>query len=371
MKKFYYFICLLFVASTSIAQRITPQQYVEQYKDLAIAEMHRTGVPASIKLAQGILESESGNGNLVKRSNNHFGIKCKNYWEGEKVYHDDDEKGECFRKYDDPRDSYKDHSDFLKNSDRYAALFRLKKTDYKGWAHGLKKAGYATNPRYAQILIWQIDRYNLHQYDLMPENASDESFENVAQTNQEETIPVIRVSNNNNASDVYDIAAVTKRNGLKAVYAVAGTSLLAIATKHDIPLSKLLDFNDMDVDGLLEEDEWIYLERKSKMSSQEFHIAEAGETYYYISQSHGVQFDKILEYNGAQEDVYLTAGQKVWLKPTIADVAASNTIVHTVQAKEGLFSISRKYNVSVDAIRQLNKLESDVLQIGQQLIISK
>lgn len=369
MKKFYCFICLLFLSGGIFAQRLTPQQYVEKFKDLAISEMHRTGVPASIKLAQGILESESGNGNLVKRSNNHFGIKCKSYWEGEKVYHDDDERGECFRKYDDPKDSYRDHSDFLRGSERYASLFKLKKTDYKGWAHGLKKAGYATNPRYAQILIWQIDKYNLHQYDLMPDNSSNLAANEDAPAPDAPTIPVVQVSNEVK-NDAYDLNAVTKRNGLKAIYATAGTSLLAIATKHDIPLSRLLEFNDMSEDGLLEDDEWIYLERKNKMASQEFHIAEEGDTYYYISQSHGVQYSKLIEYNGVKDDEYLSAGQKVWLRP-VADVAASSTIVHQVQPKEGLFSIARKYNVSVDDIRKLNKLDSDVLQIGQQLIISK
>lgn len=369
MKKFYCFICLLFLTGGIFAQRLTPQQYIEMYKDLAIAEMYRTGVPASIKLAQGILESESGNGNLVKRSNNHFGIKCKSYWEGERVYHDDDERGECFRKYDDPKDSYRDHSDFLRNSERYATLFKLKKTDYKGWAHGLKKAGYATNPRYAQILIWQIDKYNLHQYDLMPDNSSDiASVEQPVQNAP--TIPVVSVSNEVK-NDAYDIGAVTKRNGLKAIFATAGTSLLAIATKQNIPLSKLLEYNDMTEDGLLEDDEWIYLERKNKMSSQEFHVAEEGDTYYYIAQSHGVQYNKIIEYNGVKEDDYLSAGQKVWLRPVAGEVAATSTIVHKVQAKEGLYSIARKYNVTVDAIRKLNNLDSDVLHIGQQLIISK
>ena len=129
------------------AQRITPQEYINTYKDLAIAEMKRTGIPASITLAQGILESESGNSDLVMRSNNHFGIKCKSYWTGETVRHDDDEKAECFRKYATAYDSYIDHSDFLKTSKRYEALFSLEATDYKGWARGLKAAGYATNPK--------------------------------------------------------------------------------------------------------------------------------------------------------------------------------------------------------------------------------
>ncbi|HRN92183.1 MAG TPA: LysM peptidoglycan-binding domain-containing protein [Ferruginibacter sp.] len=373
MKIFSLLILLLSNAVFAWGQRISVQDYIRQYKDIAIAEMHRTGVPASIKLAQGILESESGNGNLVKRSNNHFGIKCKSYWTGEKVYHDDDERDECFRKYDHAEDSWRDHSDFLRNSERYAALFRLKKTDYKGWAHGLKKAGYATNPRYPNILIWQIEKYNLHQYDLM-EYTPDESLlvENETKVPADLDAPVTSPTTSQSAEQVFDIGAKTKRNGLSAIYAVAGTSLLAIATKHNLSLSRLLEYNDLDADGLLEEDSWIYLERKHKFAAQESVVADANESYHSIAQSHGVQLEKLLEYNGVTEDDEVAAGTTVWLKPnTQAAVTTSGTIIHKVQPKEGLYAISRKYNVPVSVIREINQLTSDQLQVGQQLIISK
>ena len=137
--------------------------YIETYKELAMNEMKRTGIPASITIAQGIHESMAGQSELVKKSNNHFGIKCKSSWDGDRVYHDDDARGECFRGYTRAEDSYIDHSDFLKNSSRYAFLFSLDPTDYEGWAYGLKKAGYATNIRYSQILIkliraWKTNR---------------------------------------------------------------------------------------------------------------------------------------------------------------------------------------------------------------------
>src|SRR4051812_10436981 len=135
--------------------------YIDTYKAVAISEMKRTGVPASITLAQGIHETEAGTSELVRKSNNHFGIKCKDYWTGDKVYHDDDAKGECFRSYTRAFDSYMDHSDFLKNSSRYASLFQLDPTDYEAWANGLRKAGYATNPKYASILIKIINNYHL------------------------------------------------------------------------------------------------------------------------------------------------------------------------------------------------------------------
>src|SRR5215471_6288535 len=141
--------------------------YIDTYKAIAISEMKRTGVPASITLAQGIHETEAGTSELVKKSNNHFGIKCKDYWNGDKVYHDDDARGECFRSYTRAYDSYMDHSDFLKNSARYATLFKLDPTDFEAWAKGLRKAGYATNPRYADILIKIINNYHLQDYTLI------------------------------------------------------------------------------------------------------------------------------------------------------------------------------------------------------------
>src|SRR6201994_2139231 len=141
--------------------------YVNTYKSLAIAEEQRSGIPAAIILAQGLHESEAGTSELVKASNNHFGIKCKDDWKGGVVYHDDDARQECFRSYPTAKDSYRDHSEFLRRSTRYAFLFDLDPTDYEGWAYGLRKAGYATNIRYSQILIKLVRDYNLQQYSLI------------------------------------------------------------------------------------------------------------------------------------------------------------------------------------------------------------
>lgn len=158
------------------------ERYIHQYKNIAIYEMNQHKVPASITLAQGILESGAGVGDLTKRANNHFGIKCHN-WKGEKVYHDDDKKGECFRKYNNPAESFKDHSLFLSGRKRYASLFNLDIKNYKGWAKGLRKAGYATDPKYPSKLINIIERYNLDQYDsknkiaiVMPESVSNVTY---------------------------------------------------------------------------------------------------------------------------------------------------------------------------------------------------
>ncbi len=157
---------MLALSTLANAQREKVQNYVNQYKDLAMAEMRRTGVPASITLAQAILESQSGESKLAQKSNNHFGIKCKTEWTGEKTYHDDDLRKECFRVYPTVEDSFKDHSDFLKNREYYTALFKLDPTDDKGWAYGLKKAGYATEKTYPTRLLKLIDDFELHQYSV-------------------------------------------------------------------------------------------------------------------------------------------------------------------------------------------------------------
>jgi hypothetical protein len=167
MKKIIFLPIVLFCFTQIIcAQYNTPTQYIAQYKDIAIREMKRMGVPAAISLAQGLLETENGNSELLRKSNNHFGIKCKSSWTAEGVSHDDDAPGECFRVYKTAEDSYRDHSNFLRGGSRYAFLFKLDPRDYKGWAYGLRKAGYATNPKYPDILIKNIEDNNLEQYTL-------------------------------------------------------------------------------------------------------------------------------------------------------------------------------------------------------------
>lgn len=156
----------LLVASSAV--KVTPaviRKYIADYKDIAMVEMQRYNIPASITLAQGILESGSGQSRLARSARNHFGIKCHVGWDGPSISHDDDAKGECFRKYRRAEDSFEDHSLFLVNRPRYASLFSLKSGDYKGWAYGLKKAGYATDPKYPSKLLFLIKKYDLHIYD--------------------------------------------------------------------------------------------------------------------------------------------------------------------------------------------------------------
>lgn len=152
------------ISGNTLISRYTAENYIERFKDIAIREMNSNGIPASITLAQGILESGNGNSSLAREANNHFGIKCTSEWKGKTILKDDDQKDDCFRVYTSADESFRDHSEFLKRK-RYAALFELNKNDYQGWALGLKEAGYATNPRYAELLISLIERYNLNSFD--------------------------------------------------------------------------------------------------------------------------------------------------------------------------------------------------------------
>ncbi|MBS1756165.1 MAG: glucosaminidase domain-containing protein [Bacteroidetes bacterium] len=375
MKKIAIAIVGILIVQVLQAQKMSVQEYIDKYKDLAIEEMQRSGVPASITLAQGILETENGNSDLVKMSNNHFGIKCKSNWTGASVTHTDDAPNECFRKYNSALDSYRDHSDYLKNTPRYAFLFKLNPSDYKGWAYGLKQAGYATNPKYSQILINNIEQYNLQQY-----NSASIDNNNIAeagvQIKKEETAPAI--TNDNIATPTVATVIPVKKtrtlfNSLKAFYATKNTSLLAIATGYDIPLAKLLEFNDLKTDGLLSESQWIYLEQKPKQGNRDFYIALQTETLYSISQTNAVQLQSLVLYNQLPENETIKAGRRIRLRPVTAAAYTEpqKPVWHQVQPKEGLYSISKKYNVPVQDLKSWNNLDDDNLVIGQQLMISK
>ncbi len=377
MRKAVFFICLFFVCSAASAQLLTVEQYIDVYKDIAIREMKRMGIPASITLAQGILETESGNSDLVKKSNNHFGIKCKSSWSGSSVSHDDDASGECFRKYNTAEDSYRDHSNFLRGSDRYAFLFKLPASDYKGWAYGLKKAGYATNPAYPDILIKNIEKYNLQQYTLIGVGEVP-VFDDSKYTDDKPEAATGRMEENELSTGSPVSSAMVNRksmfNGLKAVNAAAGTSLLAIATEYKIDLVKLLEFNELKDDGLLKEDGWIFLEKKSVNGNRDFYVTENEESINSIAQANGIQVSYLLQYNSLEDGAIIKPKTKVFLRGVTDQkpMADNSTMkVHEVQPKEGLYAISKKYNVSVQDLRAWNALVSDDLKIGQKLIISK
>lgn len=379
--KIFSLMLLLLICRIAAAQVMSPQEYIEKYKDLAIREMKRMGVPAAITLAQGLLETDNGNSVLLKKSNNHFGIKCKDSWTASGVSHDDDAKGECFRTYKDAEASYRDHSNFLRGGERYAFLFALDPKDYKGWARGLKKAGYATNPAYPDILIRNIEQYNLQQYSLLAAGEVP-SFDRGKYTDDKE-VKVDTTDFQTKDAAVAVQAPVTgseslesRINGTRCIRAVKGTSLLLIATQYRIALEKLMSFNDMKADGLLQKDQYIYLQKKAQKGEKPFHIVQKGQTAWDVAQENGVQLKSVLEYNDLSENEQLVTGRKVSLVPgntAIIPVKETKAIakVHEVQPKEGLYAISKKYGVSVQQLRDWNGLPTDDLKIGQQLIVAQ
>ncbi|MEP7253192.1 MAG: glucosaminidase domain-containing protein [Ginsengibacter sp.] len=388
MKKTFLLIAgSLLLSSTLPAQYTTVAQYVDEYKDIAIREMKRMGVPAAITLAQGILETENGNSDLVKKSNNHFGIKCKSNWTGDVVDHDDDAPGECFRAYKDAEESFRDHSNFLRGSGRYAALFKLDPSDYKAWAYGLRKAGYATNPRYPQILIKNIEDNNLQQYTLAA--ADDVPEFDGSKYKDDKEPPFLNLDATDSASqpaviiDGYlSVPVATTINGSKALMVPKGTSLLAIATQNNIDLAKLLEINELKSDGLLEKNQLIFLEKKQKEGDHDFYIANDNETLYDIAQTNGVLLQSLCDYNNLRPDATVYAGTKILLRPARGttfshgsnynrgrEIAAIKK--HEVQPKEGLYAISKKYGVSVSQLKEWNHLRDDNIAPGQQLIILK
>jgi LysM repeat protein len=348
MKKWILFILVLITVSVK-AQKEKGEAYINSYKELAMAEMLRSGVPASITLAQGILESQFGESDLVKNSNNHFGIKCKTEWTGAKTYHDDDEKAECFRVYPTAAESYKDHSDFLKTRPNYAFLFKLDPTDYEGWAKGLKKAGYATNPAYPQKLLKVINDYNLQQYsllaltkqktdinntpvisnptvesgpkvaDVMISNVSENTTLKEADTKEKET-PQTTISITSNTIETKTKKSVSYPSGVfsinhsKVIYAAEGTSLLSMAIQYDLPLSKLIEFNDLADMDVLDTDRLIFIEKKMKKGGSDLHVVEAGESLHGISQQEGIRLENLLELNHLAKGATVSAGDKLLLR---------------------------------------------------------
>jgi len=370
MKKLKIFVVTFFMLQSLMAQTISSEEYINLYKDLAIREMKRMGVPAAITLAQGILETESGNSELVKKSNNHFGIKCKSNWTGAGVSHDDDAKGECFRQYNSAEDSYRDHSNFLRGNQRYASLFILKADDYKGWAYGLKKAGYATNPKYPAILIKHIEQFNLQQYSLagmdeLPQfDASQfQDDKEVPVAKEDSTFEKIVEIKTNNEKGVFKI------NGSKVVQAKKGQSLLALAAIYHIDLSKLLAFNELIADGILSKDQLIFLEKKSKTGERDNYTVQSGDNLPDIAQKNGMLLAYLLEYNKLTITAQPSVGKVLILKPL--QVKSVESKFHVVAPKEGLYSIAKKYQVTVADLKKWNKLDTDQISIGQRLKVSE
>lgn len=286
--------CLSLGSHKLVAQRMSTQNYVEQYSKWAVVEMKRTGVPASITLAQGILESSSGNSSLAVDANNHFGIKCHD-WTGKKVYKDDDTKNECFRHYDSAYDSYVDHSNFLRGRQRYAALFELETTDYKGWAHGLRKAGYATDPNYPAKLIKYIEDYQLYRYDFHIDNdavaANDDFEQNVSTSSKRKTDDfVINMGQSH---------PIKYNNGVAYIEVGENDTFESISKEFAMRAWEIYHYNDIASSDNIKKYRILYIKSKHNKAhpNHDTHSVKQGETMHYISQKYGIKLKRLFKYN--------------------------------------------------------------------------
>ena len=285
------FYIFLFVTLLALSQNKNQAylSYIQQYSQLAVKQQNEHRIPASIVLAQGLLESGAGLSEFARQSNNHFGIKC-NDWTGAKIYHDDDAKGECFRKYDQVIESYEDHATFLKTRPRYASLFNLEPTDYEGWAHGLKKAGYATDPTYDYKLISIIEIYNLHQYDLG--NITVETVSNEAK------------KENGNYGSIGNIKAASNHqlfrvNGVKFVISANGDTYASIADEFNVTEARIRNYNEVSATEMLSVGTRVFIESKKNKAPKDCdsHVVEAGESMYSIAQSYAIKIEKLYQMN--------------------------------------------------------------------------
>jgi LysM repeat protein len=388
------------VPTTEFPFKMTVEQYVEKYAPIAVDEMFRSRIPASITLAQGLLESGNGNSRLALVANNHFGIKCKADWKGETLNEDDDAPQECFRKYPTPLDSYRDHSEFLMKGQRYAFLFDLEPNDYKSWAMGLRKAGYATNPKYGEILIATIEKNNLQRFDVVKPNAVE--VKEIAEEKKE----IVQQQQN------------LVINKIPATIAKDGESYATIASAYDMRVWQIYKYNDLYKTDYIHAGDTLYLKPKNYKGLVATHTVEGYENMHMISQRYAVKLSRLLKYNRMKEGQEPAQGQQIYLQAkrpdsvvlrnvpmpamrvdTVIDnhiyedpkknVETSKPVMpnnafdleshgvkedlaffHTVQPGETLFSIAKKYNVQVDGIKALNNLHGDDIQVGSRLIIN-
>ena len=299
----------------------TEEAYINEFKSLAISEMKRTGIPASISIAQGIIESDMGRSRLAREANNHFGIKCHDDWSGPIVRHSDDRRNECFRKYSHPEESYKDHSDFLRKEPRYRSLFSLDAKDYKGWARGLKRAGYATNPDYANMLIKKIQEYNLDRFDSgVASSEAPENRKNNVVSNQElkEIKPV-----NKKIEDSKETVALTavpsrikEKNRIQYIIVKEGDTPESLGKEFQLLKWELGRYNELPAGFKIIPGQIIYLQPKRDKADvgSDFHVAAEGETMYMISQIYGIKLESLLMMNRKEPGQNPVAGQKIWLR---------------------------------------------------------
>lgn len=356
MKRILFILSLVLLLSADVSPQ---QQYIDKYAPLAVSEMYRSGVPASITLAQGLLESRYGLSRLATEGNNHFGIKCHN-WKGKKMYHDDDAKGECFRVYDDPEQSFLDHSDFLRYQDRYKFLFDLKTTDYKGWANGLKKAGYATDPAYPSKLIKLIEDYSLQKYDKMT----------VLQA--EASVPAQKVEQSpakgGSKAAKKDKKRRKNRRSMEEKY-VDDTQKEIVASPNRL---------EADADTKISRDkasETIRFSLSRELRSRNgvpYILSTSGETYASVAKANNLFLKELLRYNDLAAEETLLPGTVVYLQPKKAQTERGLDKYIIAEDGEDLRAVAQRFGVKLSSIRKMNALASGyVPREGDTILLRK
>ncbi|MCA1757789.1 MAG: glucosaminidase domain-containing protein [Bacteroidales bacterium] len=297
--------------------------YLEQYASIAVDEMRRTGVPASITLAQGIIESDHGRSRLARQANNHFGIKCHSNWRGGTIYHNDDRRGECFRRYRRAEDSFRDHSDFLVSGSRYAFLFRLDQADYRGWARGLKEAGYATNPRYASMLIDKIEEMALYEYDHYALNRRASAGLPGISDIRGDTGYNERYIDDRRVNDTYSDSNINNRRESGEFTAVPSLR----GPENRVKVNNRINYI----------------------------IAGEGDTYESVTAEFNLRKWELERYNEFHDTTSVIPGMILYLQPKRARAEVGNDF-HTIGPDENLYIVSQKYGVKMDALRKRNSI---------------
>jgi len=303
-------LLLIICNATTFAQTKARSQYISEYSEIAIDEMNRSGIPASITLAQGILESGNGKSELARKSNNHFGIKCHSSWKGARVYHDDDEQGECFRKYEEVRHSFEDHTDFLVRGSRYKFLFELEPGDYKGWAEGLKKAGYATSPDYAERLIKIIEDEMLYVFDGTAASLSINTNVQKGPVLNKKGRPI------KNARQRFIIRRmIDDETRVPFIVLQDGERIEYVADSLNLPIVALLEFNDMTWETVLSAGDRIYIDVKKGRGITKTTTVKESESLRDISQREQMKLSKIYKFNDFHVGYQPMVGDEIRLRP--------------------------------------------------------
>jgi LysM repeat protein len=310
--------------ATSVTTSKLAEDYINIYKDIAISEMKRTGIPASITLAQGMIESDYGRSTLARTANNHFGIKCHNGWTGPTVTHHDDKKNECFRKYKSVKESFDDHSDFLKNGSRYKSLFENRSDDYVAWAKGLKKAGYATNPDYANMLIRSIEANNLYYFDKGNKSVEKSSIKEVSTVVPDSAERELKQAPASPASSgggsVYALPPrIMENNRIQYIIVKDGDTRAKLEKEFGLLKWELPRYNDLESDFSPVAGQLLYIQPKKDKAEagNEYHTVTEGETMHFIAQKYGIKLKSLHEMNSIENGSEPEEGRKLLLRGTV------------------------------------------------------